>query len=266
MILAQVAATLAVGLPFPGPLPHGQAFVAANSPTKVEGLRFVAFPLLKGIWLVNDKGYVVRSFPEGAKAEEIIDWRKGASLPLGYAAPDPRKTIVPLPQLTAAKSWLDMIAVGIRIARQEPSEPARGEKGLLVLFLSSHGPADHLYSERLVSVAAEAKSHGISVVGLFPGREETKASVARFAVSRSINFPCALDTGNAYADAFRATRTPEAFLLDKEFKVVYAGAVDSSTFGGEGTQAYLINALKNHGQGTKISVPVTRPFGTPIER
>ncbi len=266
MILAQVAATLAVGVPFPGPVPAGQAFVAANAPTKVEGLRFVAYPQLKGIWLVNDKGYVLRSFPEGTKPEAIVQWRNGASLPIGYVAPDPRTTVVPLPELTAARSWLDMMAAGIRIATQRPSGPARGEKGLLVLFLSSHGPADHLYAERLVSVGETAESTGISMIALFPGKEESKASVARFAVSRGINFPCAIDMGNAYADAFRATRTPEAFLLDKEFKVVYAGAVDSSTFGGEGTLPYLLNAIKNYGQGNKISLPITRAFGTPIER
>jgi len=217
------------------------------------------------IWLVNDKGYVTKSWQENVKAAEIVEWRAGTSLPNGYVSPDPRKTVIPLPKMTAAHSWLDMFAAGLRIAQNKKLDVAAG-RGLLVLFMSTQGPADHLYSERISLIAERADKANIGVLGLFPGKGETRASIARFIVNRSILFPCALDGGNAYADAFRATRTPEAFLLDDKLRVVYTGAIDSSTFDIEGTTAYLLNAINDLASGAKVRLPSTRVFGTPIDR
>jgi hypothetical protein len=199
------------------------------------------------------------------KPEEIAAWRAGSSLPIGYVAADPRKTIVPLPNLNAAYSWLDMVAAGIKIAQSKKLDSS-ARRGLLVLFVSTRGPADHLYAERLSLAAETAEKANIGVIGLFPGKEETKATLARYAISRGLSFPCALDAGNAYADAFRATRTPEAFLLDDKLRVVYTGAIDSNTFGNEETTNYLLNAISDLVSGSQVRVPSTRVFGTPIDR
>lgn len=265
MVFAQIAATLTIGMPFSTDGQIGPALVA-RAPISVDGLLSVTFAGARNrVWLVNDKGYVTRFWPAGVQPSEIVAWRSGSSLPIGFIAPDPRQTVVPLPRLTAASSWMDMFAAGIRIAQSKKLDGA-GHRGLLVLFLSTQGPADHLYAKRLSLAAETAEKAKIGVVGLFSGKSETKASVARFIVNREISFPCAIDAGNAYADAFRATRTPEAFLLDDKLRVVYTGAIDSNTYGSEGTTAYLQNAVTDFAGGQKIRVPSTRVFGTPIDR
>lgn len=265
MLIAQVAATLTIGMPFPGDRPQ-EEFLVSQVPITAGNLRSVRDAAAGNrVWLINDKGYATRSWPGGVSPDEILAWRSGSSLPAAFIAPDPRKTVVPLPKLSAAHSWLDMFAAGIRIA-QSTKLDGSGQRGLLILFLSSQGPADHLYSERLSSAAEAAEKAKIGVIGLFPGKFETKASIARFVLSRAIGFPCGLDAGNAYADAFRASRTPEAFLLDDKLRVVYAGAINSNTFGSEDTTTYLLNAISDLASGVKVRLPATRVFGTPIER
>lgn len=264
MILAQVAAMLAVGMPFPGK--HLGPFIAAAKPIEVSGIKTLVDEAARGrVWLVNDKGYVTHSWPEKVPPEEIVAWQQGASLPVGSTAVDPRLTVVPLPRLSAAYSWLDMFAAGIKLAKAERMGP-KGGRGLLVLFLSTYGPADHLYIERINQIAETAAAADITTLGLFSGKSESRAALARFTVGLTIKFPCAIDPGNAFADAYRATRTPEAFLMDSQMRVVYAGAIDSSTFGGEGTIQYLQNAMRDFSAGEKVKVAVTRVFGTPIDR
>lgn len=244
MLLAQVTAMVAVGVPFPGATP-GQAALAGPRKLEVDGLAFIESPGSPHYWLVNDKGYVVRGFPRDANSQAIKEWREGKSLQVGYTAPDPRATVTPVPMLGPVTNWLDVVAMGMRFAMQPKAARVSGEKGLLVLFLSSYGPADHLYVQRLNIVYEAASKVGVSILGLFPGKGETKASVARFTVLHKLGFSCALDAGNAYADAFRASRTPEAFLLDAQMKVVYGGAIDDSTYGGETARNYLLNAIRD---------------------
>ncbi len=134
------------------------------------------------------------------------------------------------------------------------------------MFLSSYGPADHLYTERINSLAGEAEKASIKVIALFPGKSETKATVARFATLHQFQFGCAIDAGNAYADAYRATRTPEVLMLDKSMRVVYTGAIDDSTFGGAAARPYLRNAITDLTNRRDPRTKFTRVFGTPIDR
>jgi hypothetical protein len=263
MLVAQVVAVFAVGMPFVGAPPGSAALVGPRAMQPPEGVRFVLAPEAKSVWLVNDKGYLTREF--GA-AEDVAAWMAGASLPLTYTAPDPRKTVVPVPIVKSPGSWLDVVALGMAFAAHERKPDATSEKGLLVLFLSSYGPADHLYAERLSSVSKLATGAGISVIGLFSGKAETRASVAQFVARHTFEFACAIDPGNAYADAFRATRTPEAFLLDNKMRVLYAGAIDDNTFGTEQAIPYLRNAINQFASGAKVTTRPTRVFGTPIDR
>jgi hypothetical protein len=264
MFLAQTVAAIAVGLPYPGGQ-TGAAFLAGPQRIPVDGLGFVRADS-NAYWLVNSKGYVVKQFAGSVESDEVRLWLEGVSLPVGERAPDPRKTVVSLPKLEAVRTWMDVVGMGMRIAVHKQDAGSAADKGLLVMFLSSYGPVDHLYTERLNLVHAEAEKLGIKLLALFSGKEETIATVARFAALHEFKFACAVDRGNAFADAFRATRTPEVFLLGKGMQVVYTGAIDDSTFGGDAVRPYLLNAIRNYAGGRGINPTATRVFGTPIDR
>ncbi|MEO7454161.1 MAG: redoxin family protein [Fimbriimonadales bacterium] len=262
MLIAQVAAVFAVGMPFPGAIPGSAMLVSSTQMQPPTGVRFVLSAGAQGTWLVNNKGYLIREFAKGA---DIVDWLKGSSLPTGYVAPDPRKTVTPVPIVKSPQSWLDVVAIGMSFAVQK-REVVTTENGLLVLFMSTYGPVDHLYAERINQVGVKAKEAGVSVIALFSGRDENRILVTQFVARHAFGFPCAVDPGNAYADAFRATRTPEAFLLDSKLRVVYAGAIDDNTFGTESATPYLLTAISDFASGQQVRTSATRVFGTPIDR
>jgi hypothetical protein len=69
-----------------------------------------------------------------------------------------------------------------------------------------------------------------------------------------------------HAHAFGATRTPEAFLFDKENKLVYHGTIDDSTYdAAKVTHPYLENALESLVAGKAIADPETKSVGCTIK-
>jgi hypothetical protein len=154
------------------------------------------------------------------------------------------------------------IAWAVRSVMPSAITPGVGRKGLLVLFLSSAGPVDAVYRERIDAIAAKCATSQVDVLGLFSGKTETASSIAMM----RLPFPCAVDEGNAFADAYRATCTPEVFLLDEERHVVYTGAIDSSTWGGEAAVSYLSLAINALVLAKLPNVQQTMPFGTFIAR
>jgi hypothetical protein len=187
--------------------------------------------------ILNPNGYVVARW-EGLSREEtpaaVEEWYRRDAPPPGSAPP-----VLPFQQ-----SW---------------------EKGKrLWLFLSSDSPVVELYLERIRSLAAEARKAGISVYGIFSDAAETDDGVAAFARTAQLDFPCVRDSGGALADACTIRVAPTAVLLDENGIVQYAGAVDSSTYGGDETREYLLSAVRALAAGAKPAVPYARPFGTAI--
>ena len=217
--------------------------------------------------LVNDKGRITKIWGVGGPklAGFVAGWRSGRSLGIGATPPDPRPHVAALPKLAPPTSPFELLAHTLRLRFAVPGLSSK-TGGLLVLFLSTSGAADGLYLERISECAKEAAKAGIGVLGLFPDYDETAAGVSAFGSAAGISFDIALDPGNAFADAYRATRTPEAFLLDPEGRVSYTGAVDSSTWPDPSNRKFLMEAIKAMGSGLGPAIAKTLPFGTIIRR
>lgn len=220
--------------------------------------------------LINERGRLVKVWidPPAAKLSGFIsDWLTGTSLSIGYQAVDPRAAVSAVPALTPPTGWLQALRQGITLALRRPVENhGPVGKGLLVMFLSAGGAVDSLYAERVRKAAEECAANGIAVIGLFPNVDETAADVSRYAAAADFKFTCAIDDGHAFADAYRATRTPEVFLLDSSLRVVYTGGIDSDSRGGAESVPYLQNAIKALSSGEAPVVQQTIPFGTEINR
>lgn len=136
------------------------------------------------------------------------------------------------------------------------------DKPLLVLFLSTRSGVVDLYADRIVSLAESAKARGIETVAFFSEAGETDEFIREYAASARFSFSCLRDEGGVLADLFRARVAPTAFLIDANGKVVYAGAIDSSTYADEETRHYLRSAIEALAVGVVPSVAYARPFGT----
>jgi len=81
------------------------------------------------------------------------------------------------------------------------------------------------------------------------------------------DIPYLVDNNSSLANAFGAKTTPHVFLFDKDWKLVYEGAIDDNHKSAADANAqYLNDALKNLKQGKKIDPNNTKAIGCSIKR
>lgn len=87
----------------------------------------------------------------------------------------------------------------------------------------------------------------------------------------SLTHPILVDGAGAVGKAYGATNTPNMFVIDKDGKVVYAGAIDNSP-DGEGKSApggklvnYVDAALSDLAAGRPVQTAVTKPYGCSVK-
>jgi hypothetical protein len=223
---------------------------------------------IEGAVLLNSKGYAVKHWqlpPAEKLATFLREWTSSSSPSLDSTLPDPRVRLKRIAATKPPDTWFDALRNGLRLAIPRPLA-AGAAKGLAVVFLSTTGAMDELYFPRLNKIYEECSAANIDMLGIFSEYDETAQRVSRVAGLMNIAFPCAIDPGNAFADAFRATRTPEAFLLDSDMRLIYTGAVDSSSFESDDNRRYLSDAIKAMAAGKGPSIRKTLPFGTILRR
>lgn len=199
----------------------------------------------KRVLLFNPNLRLVKAWdsePEPGFAQALRNWFERRGIEPGETAVDPRPFLVESGAITQLNA----------------------PKGLVILFLQSDGAVDQLYRDRLKAAGAAAKAAGLGVLGLFPAFDEEIEAVAAW--SEELDFQCAVDPGSVFADAYRATRTPEVFVLNSSGKVVYTGSVDSNTWEDDGMKTYLLNAIAAVSEGRAVRPSRTFPFGTTIRR
>ena len=114
---------------------------------------------------------------------------------------------------------------GLQISMNNYSE----RLGTAVLFLSSRDEDTAAQASTIVMLNQKNRHHRILLVGVFPAADEPGPEIRAFSQAHGFNFPVYRDpTGTAVA-RFGARVTPEAFLLDKEGKLVYFGSIEGLT-------------------------------------
>lgn len=109
----------------------------------------------------------------------------------------------------------------------------RGRRGLLVMFICNHCPyVKHVRAE-LAAIGREYQSRGIGIVAInsndavaYPGDNPEKMREEVRDVGYT--FPYVHDDSQAVAKAYRAACTPDIFLFDADFKLVYRGQIDET--------------------------------------
>ena len=142
----------------------------------------------------------------------------------------------------------------------------KGKNGTVLIFMSVQCPVSNAYNERMTKLAAEYKEKGIAVVGINSNASEDAASAKAHAAEKGLNFTILKDGGNKLADKLGATRTPEAYFLDANNKLVYHGRIDNS----QNPAAIESNDLRQAIDATLAGKPVekteAKAFGCTIKR
>ena len=146
----------------------------------------------------------------------------------------------------------------------------KANQGLVVVFLGTECPLAAQYADRLQGLAAKYAEAGIAVLAIDANQQDSLAELAHFARVHKLEIPVLRDAGNKVADQFGAQRTPEAFLLDADRKVVFHGRIDDQfTYGIQRPKiekAYLTDAIDQLVAGKPIETPFAEPVGCYIGR
>ena len=112
-------------------------------------------------------------------------------------------------------------------------ETARGEKGLLVMFICNHCPYVKAIRDRLVRDASELMAFGINSVAIMSNdhteyEEDSFENMKKVAEAFNFPFPYLLDESQQVAKDYGAVCTPDFFGYNESMQLQYRGRLDES--------------------------------------
>jgi peroxiredoxin len=127
----------------------------------------------------------------------------------------------------------------------------------------------------LVDAGARASKEGVVWLAInsgAPGKQghgvETNRAAAR---SWSMSYPILIDESGAVGKAYGATNTPHMFVVGKDGKLVYKGAIDNSPDGERGAPQggtlveYVSVAIADLAAGRPVRSPQTKAYGCGVK-
>ena len=139
---------------------------------------------------------------------------------------------------------------------------------VVVVFTCNSCPYAVDYEDRVEALArqaGEAESR-FAVVAINSNRipEDSLPAMQERAKKKHFSYPYLLDESQSVARSFGAVRTPEFFILDRQRRIVYMGAMDDNADPSRVSKTYLTDALAALQSGRAVPVAETAPVGCMI--
>lgn len=144
-------------------------------------------------------------------------------------------------------------------------------KGFIVVFTCNSCPFAVMYEDRINELAKKYNKKGYQVIAINPNDPEVKPddsyeSMKVRAKDKGFDFPYLFDEGQKVYPAYGATKTPHAFLLDKNHVVKYIGAIDDNAEdASQVEEKYLENAIAALEKGQEPTPALTKAIGCSIK-
>ena len=142
----------------------------------------------------------------------------------------------------------------------------KGKNGTVLIFIAVQCPVSNAYNDRMEKLAQDYKDKGITVIGINANSTEDAAAVKAHATEKHLTFTILKDAGNKIADRLGAARTPEAYFLDANNKLLYHGRIDNSQNPDAIESNDLRQALDSALAGKPVEKPEAKAFGCSIKR
>jgi peroxiredoxin len=143
----------------------------------------------------------------------------------------------------------------------------KNAKLIVLVFTCNHCPVAQAYEDRLVALQKDYQSKGVRLIAVnvnnIPADRLDK--MKQRAKDKKFNFPYLYDATQKIGRDYGATVTPHVFLLDKDCKIAYRGAIDDNMRANEVKKSYLRNAMDALLDGKKPSEKTTKQFGCSIK-
>ncbi len=139
-------------------------------------------------------------------------------------------------------------------------------KAIVIIFVSTQCPVSNDYNSRMEKLFQEYSKQGIAFIGINSNKEETVEEIKEHSRKNNLTFLILKDYENKIADIFKASYTPEVYVLNSNFELLYHGRIDDSRKIKNVKQEDLKNVLEEILAGKEVTVKETKAFGCTIKR
>jgi alkyl hydroperoxide reductase subunit AhpC len=134
------------------------------------------------------------------------------------------------------------------------------------MFIATQCPVSNAYNDRMVKLYKDYADRKVAFVGINSNKQESVDEIKEHAKEHGFQFPVLKDWNNLIADKLDASSTPEVFVLDKNFNVLYHGRIDDSRRESDVKSQDLRAALDAVLAGKAVPKDETKAFGCSIKR
>ena len=165
----------------------------------------------------------------------------------------------------ASAAWTNLPGVD---GRPHSLADLEGKEGIVVVFTCNSCPYAVDYEDRIQALAAKyaGEASRVALVAINVNRvsEDSLPRMKERAEKKGFQFPYLFDESQQIARAYGAVWTPEFFVLDKQRRVVYMGAMDDNTDAAKVTVRYVERAIDAVLAGAEPEVKETPAVGCAI--
>ncbi|MFO7446816.1 MAG: thioredoxin family protein [Ignavibacteriaceae bacterium] len=139
-------------------------------------------------------------------------------------------------------------------------------KAIVLIFVSTQCPISNAYNTRMAELQKKYSSKEVTFLGINSNKQESISEIKSHAEENKLGFAVLKDEKNIIADKLEASVTPEVYVINSNFEVLYHGRIDDSRDEGDITSKDLSTALDEVLSGKKVSNIRTKAFGCTIKR
>jgi len=142
----------------------------------------------------------------------------------------------------------------------------KDSEAIVIMFIATECPVSNAYNSRMESIYSEYSKKGIAFLGINSNKAESVERIKEHAEENDLTFTILKDKNNVVADEMDASVTPEVYVMNSEFEILYHGRIDNSRDEDDVTSKDLENALNEILEGEPVSNGSTKAFGCTIKR
>jgi peroxiredoxin len=136
----------------------------------------------------------------------------------------------------------------------------------VIIFVATECPVSNAYNTRMEDLFKEYGTKGISFLGINSNKAESSEKIKEHAEENGLTFTILKDKNNVVADELDASVTPEVYVVNGNYDVLYHGRIDNSKNEEDVVTQDLKNALDEILSGKEVTNKATKAFGCSIKR
>jgi peroxiredoxin len=136
-------------------------------------------------------------------------------------------------------------------------------KAIVVIFIATECPISNDYNSRMEKIFKEYSQKEIAFLGINSNKAESVERIKEHAKENGLTFTILKDEKNIIADKFEASFTPEVYILNSDFNILYHGRIDNARKESEVATKDLENEIL---AGKKVTKKENKAFGCTIKR